>query len=29
MHNLHEEKKAFWDYMELLNCETHKDRKAI
>lgn len=29
MHVLHEEKKAFWDYMDLIKAEPHKDRRAI
>ena len=29
MHVLHEEKKAFWDYMDLVKAEPHKDRRAI
>lgn len=29
MHALHQEKDAFWDYLELMDHETHKDHKSI
>lgn len=29
MHVLMEEREAFWDYMELMDCETKKEHKSI
>lgn len=29
MHSLHDEKDAFWDYIELIDCETNKEHKAL
>lgn len=29
MHSLHDEKDAFWDYIELIDCESHKEHKAL
>lgn len=29
MHAIREEKEAFWDYIDLIDCEVHKERRSI
>lgn len=29
MHSLHDEKDAFWDYIDLIDCETNKEYRSL